>query len=66
MNNPKNPYSLFWSNKILSKNFNVSIAINSYLNGVPIFKLVKNKKIEHTSVKNKLLNSKDFKKNSNT
>ena len=46
MNDPKNPYSLFWPNKILGKNFNVGITVGGYLNGVPVIKLVKKKERE--------------------
>jgi hypothetical protein len=43
MNDPRNPYSTFWSNKILKKQYNVGITVGRFCNGVPIIKLVKKK-----------------------
>jgi hypothetical protein len=50
MNDPKNPYSIFWPNKILEKRFNLEIGVNGYINGVPVIKLVKKKEGDLPSV----------------
>jgi hypothetical protein len=41
MNDPKNPYSTYWSNKLLSKRYNMEIGVSGFCNGVPIIKLMK-------------------------
>ncbi len=43
MQDKKNPYSAHWSNSILSKQYNVSLKVTRFINGVPIIKLTKNK-----------------------
>jgi hypothetical protein len=50
MNDPKNPYSTVWTNKILSKRYNLGIGIGRFCNGVPIIKLVKKKDHELPAV----------------
>ncbi len=41
MNDPNNPYSSHWANKILLKQYNVGITVGRFYNGVPIMKLTK-------------------------
>lgn len=41
MNDPKNPYSTSWSNKLLRKRYNLGISVNGFCNGVPLIKLTK-------------------------
>ncbi len=43
MQDPRNPYSTYWSTRILEKQYNVGIAVSGYCNGVPLIKLVKKK-----------------------
>jgi hypothetical protein len=41
INNPKNPYSTSWGNKILLTRFKVKLAYDGFTNGLPNLKLVK-------------------------
>jgi hypothetical protein len=41
MNDPNNPYSAHWANKILLKQYKVGITVGRFYNGVPIMKLTK-------------------------
>jgi len=41
MNDPHNPYSTHWANKILLKQYKVGITVGRFYNGVPIIKLIK-------------------------
>ena len=43
MNNPSNPYSTNWTNKFLTKNYNMKIGVSGFLNGVPVVRLNKKK-----------------------
>jgi hypothetical protein len=43
MQDPRNPYSTYWSTRILERQYNVGIAVSGYCNGVPLIKLVKKK-----------------------
>jgi hypothetical protein len=51
MNDPNNPYSTFWPNKILEKRYNLEIAVNGYINGVPVIKLIKKRDTDLPAVK---------------
>ena len=44
MNDPNNPYSAHWANKILLKQYKVGITVGRFYNGVPIMKLQKKQK----------------------
>lgn len=50
MNNPKNPYSAYWSNKILEKRYNMEFKVNGFINGVPVITIQK-KKLTLTKLK---------------
>lgn len=39
MNNPKNPYSNHWTNKMLEKRYNMELRSNGFLNGIPLIQL---------------------------
>ena len=39
LNNPENPYSTVWSNKILKINYNVGLEVKGFQNGIPTFKI---------------------------
>jgi hypothetical protein len=41
MNDPNNPYSAHWANKILLKQYKVGITVGRMYNGVPIMKLTR-------------------------
>ena len=43
MQDKKNPYSPYWSNSILSREFQLSLNVKKFRNGVPIIKLTKKK-----------------------
>lgn len=54
MNDPRNPYSTTWSNKILEKRYNLNFSVGGFCNGVPIIKLVKKKKKDLPFVSKKI------------
>jgi hypothetical protein len=41
MNDPTNPYSTHFTNKILTKQYKMAIAVNRFKHGVPMIKLIK-------------------------
>lgn len=43
MNNPSNPYSTNWTNKLLNKQYNMKLGVNGFINGVPVITLNKKK-----------------------
>lgn len=43
MNDPKNPYSTYWSSKILDKRYNMQFGVTGFLNGVPVINMQKKK-----------------------
>lgn len=43
MNNPNNPYSTNWTNKLLNKQYNMKLGVNGFINGVPVITLNKKK-----------------------
>ena len=43
MNDPKNPYSTYWSSKILDKRYNMKFEVTGFLNGVPVINVQKKK-----------------------
>ena len=43
MNDPKNPYSTYWSSKILEKRYNMQFGVTGFLNGVPVINVQKKK-----------------------
>lgn len=43
MNNPNNPYSTNWTNKLLDKQYNMKLGVNGFINGVPVITLNKKK-----------------------
>ena len=44
MNDPSNPYSIYYPNKILEERYNVEIGVKGFINGVPIIDVRKKKK----------------------
>ena len=44
MNDPRNPYSIYWTNKLLEQKYNMEIGVKGFLNGVPVIDLKKKKK----------------------
>ena len=44
MNDPRNPYSIYWTNKLLEQKYNMEIGVKGFLNGVPVIDLKKRKK----------------------
>ena len=46
INDRKNPYSIYWYNKLLEKKFNMEIGVIGFLNGYPLFDLKKRKEIK--------------------
>ena len=43
MNDPSNPYSIYYPNKILEERYNVEIGVKGFINGVPIIDVRKKK-----------------------